>query len=116
MSNMANKPQTPKERRRKISESFSKTVERKGALRLRAQRQTENTVWFGLGMFGIVGWSVAIPTLIGVAIGVWIDKIYPSRFSWTLMLLIGGVMLGCLNAWYWVRKAGMNSSLDEDAP
>jgi ATP synthase protein I len=116
MSIMADKSRTPKERRRKIAETFSKTVERKGALRLRAQRQTENTVWFGLGMFGIVGWSVAIPTLIGVAIGIWIDRTYPSRFSWTLMLLIGGVMLGCLNAWYWVRKAAMNSSLDEDAP
>ena len=114
MNIMAKEPQTPKERRRKIAETFSRKVERKGALRLRAQRQPDNTVWFGLGMFGIVGWSVAIPTLIGVAIGVWIDRIMPSRFSWTLMLLIGGVMLGCLNAWYWVRKAGINSSSDEE--
>jgi ATP synthase protein I len=49
---------------------------------------------------------VAIPTLIGVAIGIRIDQAWPSQFSWTLMLLIGGVMIGCLNAWYWVRKSG----------
>jgi len=58
-------------------------------------------------MFGVVGWSVAIPTLIGTALGIWIDNNWPSQFSWTLMLLIGGVMVGCLNAWYWVRKAGI---------
>jgi hypothetical protein len=22
------------------------------------------------------------------------------------MLLLAGVMIGCLNAWYWVRKSG----------
>ena len=66
-------------------------------------------------MFGIVGWSVAIPTLIGVAIGVWIDRNWPSQFSWTLMLLIAGVMIGCLNAWYWVRKSGSwNENTDSD--
>jgi len=61
-------------------------------------------VWFGLGASGIVGWSVAIPTLIGVALGVWIDSKWPGRFSWTLMLLVAGVILGCLNAWYWVTR------------
>ena len=111
---MDKKPNSSSERRRRIAESFSRKVEKRGTLRLRAQRQKDHTVWFGLGMFGIVGWSVAIPTLIGVAIGVWIDGIMPSRFSWTLMLLIGGVMLGCLNAWYWVRKAGINNSSDEE--
>ena len=60
-------------------------------------------------MFGVVGWSVAIPTLIGVAVGLWIDGRWPSRFSWTLMLLIVGVALGCINAWYWVKKAGIRS-------
>jgi ATP synthase protein I len=60
---------------------------------------------FGLGMFGVVGWSIAIPTLIGVAAGLWIDKTFPSRFSWTLMLLIAGIALGCMNGWYWVKKA-----------
>lgn len=29
-------------------------------------------------MFGIIGWAVAIPTLIGVAVGIWLDRHYPS--------------------------------------
>jgi ATP synthase protein I len=93
-------------RRREIMRKFTTEVERKEALMIRGRREKGETVWFGLGMFGIVGWSVAIPTLIGVAIGLWIDKTWPSQFSWTLMLLIGGVMIGSLNAWYWVRKSG----------
>jgi ATP synthase protein I len=40
----------------------------------------------------------------GIALGVWIDAKWPSRFSWTLMLLFAGVALGCFNAWRWVEK------------
>jgi len=57
-----------------------------------------------LGMFGLVGWSVAIPTLIGIVLGIWIDRRWPSPFSWTLMLLTIGVIIGCLNAWAWVSR------------
>jgi ATP synthase protein I len=55
-------------------------------------------------MFGLVGWSVAIPTLLGVTLGIWIDLKWPSRYSWTLMFLIIGVLLGCLNAWFWLSR------------
>jgi ATP synthase protein I len=53
-------------------------------------------------MLGVIGWSVAIPTLIGLALGIWIDTNWPGPFSWTLMLLLGGLALGCLSAWYWL--------------
>ncbi len=55
-------------------------------------------------MFGLVGWAVAIPTLLGVALGVWIDMTWPGRFSWTLALLLAGAALGASNAWYWVSQ------------
>jgi ATP synthase protein I len=64
-----------------------------------------------------VGWSVVIPTLLGVAAGVWIDGRWPGRFSWTLMLLLGGLLLGCWNAWYWVsleQQAIRDETRDED--
>ena len=70
--------------------------------------EKHRNIWFGLGMFGIVGWSVAIPTLLGAALGIWIDAHYPSRFSWTLMFLFLGVGLGSANAWYWVNRVGKN--------
>jgi ATP synthase protein I len=80
------------------------TVGAKENRKIRARQEGDRGVWFGLGMFGLVGWSVAIPTLIGIATGIWIDKRWPSPYSWTLMLLVIGVLVGCLNAWYWVRR------------
>ncbi len=95
---------TSGQRRRQIADHFADRVAQKESLRLKAMRHKDETVWFGVGMFGIVGWSVAIPTLIGIALGLWIDRTWPSRYSWALMFLIIGVVLGCLNAAYWVRK------------
>ena len=56
-----------------------------------------------IAILGVVGWSVAIPTLAGVALGVWLDHRWPSRFSWTVMLLIGGLVFGCVSAWLRVK-------------
>jgi ATP synthase protein I len=72
--------------------------------RLRARRERDRGLWFGLGMFGLVGWSVAIPTLAGIALGLWLDRAVPAPFSWTLTMLIVGVAVGCLNAWYWMNR------------
>ncbi len=78
--------------------------------KLQARRNDHRSVWFGLGMFGLVGWSVAAPALAGIAVGLWIDSRWPSRVSWTLTLLFVGVSLGCYNAWRWIRE----ESRDED--
>jgi len=83
---------------------FEQSVGRKAERKLRAREEKERPVWFGLGMFGLVGWAVAIPTLLGIALGLWIDERWPGTISWTLNLLIIGVLIGCLNAWYWVSK------------
>lgn len=84
--------------------SLGQEVGRKAARKLKAQRDAAPGVWFGLGMMGLIGWSVAIPTLLGAALGIWLDKHYPGSHSWTLMLLIIGLTIGCLNAWHWVAR------------
>lgn len=94
----------PERNRRGSRHRFSRRVEAEERRKLRARRRRERRIWFGLGMFGIVGWSVAVPTLAGVALGIWIDTRWPGRYSWTLMLLFCGLILGCLNAWYWVSQ------------
>jgi len=75
----------------------------KAARKLKARRSTQG-VWFGLGMMGLIGWSVAVPTLLGAALGIWLDKHHPGKHPWTLALLVAGLMIGCLNAWHWVAK------------
>ena len=81
---------------------LAQRIGHRAARRKQADRHRERGSWFGLGMYGMVGWSVAIPTLLGVAAGIWVDGRWPSQFSWTLMLLAGGLLLGCWNAWYWI--------------
>jgi ATP synthase protein I len=72
--------------------------------KLRIQRSGKQEVWFGLGMSGLIGWSVAVPTLAGTLFGVWLDRRYPGGHSWTLALLVAGLIAGCANAWRWVAQ------------
>ena len=83
---------------------LGKEIGTKAARKLRAQKNVTKTVWFGLGMMGLIGWSIAIPTLLGAMLGIWLDKTYPTGHSWTLALLVAGLCIGCFNAWHWVAK------------
>jgi len=95
---------------------FSEQVGVKAARKLKAQRHVTQTVWSGLGMMGLVGWSVAMPTVLGAALGMWLDEHYPGGHSWTLALLAAGLVLGCFNAWHWVDKEGREiREQDDDA-
>lgn len=98
-------PDTPEEEIRPGQErNLGEEVGARETRKLRARREADRTVWFGLGMFGMVGWSVAVPTVLGVALGLWIDKTWPGNFSWTIALLLAGTTLGAFNAWYWVAR------------
>lgn len=84
-------------------DNFPKEVREREKRKLRSLRKGRHA-WFGLGFFGLIGWSIAVPAVIGIFIGLWIDSNLPGRYSWTLMLLIFGLGLGCYNAWYWLQK------------
>lgn len=61
-------------------------------------------ILFGFGAFGIIGWSVSLPVVLGILGGMYLDDHVPQKFSWTLTLLFVGLIIGCLNAWYWIKK------------
>jgi ATP synthase protein I len=93
--------------------AFQRAVTRKERRKLRARARPDRTPWFWLGMFGLVGWSVAIPTVLGIVLGVYLDRRWPSdTISWTLTMLFAGAFFGCLTAWYWIRQE--SPSEDED--
>jgi ATP synthase protein I len=95
----------------KIAPTFAGQVGAKATRKLKARKSTQG-VWFGLGMMGLIGWSVTIPTLLGAALGLWLDRRYPGGRSWTLALLVVGLAIGCLTAWRWVAKED-NAMRDE---
>ena len=90
--------------RRSQTPAFGKAAARKAERRMQARRHKDRSIWFGLGMFGLVGWTVTIPTVAGIAIGLWIDTHTASPYSWTLMGLFTGLVAGCIMAWNWVKR------------
>ena len=70
----------------------------------KSQRDPYRNILFGLGMFGVVGWSIAVPTVAGIFLGLWLDRVHPMAFSWTITLLFAGVMIGGIVAWQWMRR------------
>jgi ATP synthase protein I len=107
------------ENHRTMSESREAALQRQVAAaeerKLKAKRRGVQGLWMGIGMFGLIGWAVAIPTFLGVMLGAYIDDHYPGVHSWTLSLLIVGLFVGCLNAWHWVAREEKAIHDDEEA-
>lgn len=98
MSKIENGKQTSAE------EELIKKIGTESSRKIRLRQTGTDKPWFGMGLMGLVGWSITVPGLLGLLSGIWIDQCWPSPFSWTLMLLAGGIGLGCLNVWYWLGR------------
>ena len=109
MSESGNR-QTEKEEKDRVAGEVSGDIRRK----LEARRKGRRSVWFGLGMFGLVGWSIALPTLFGLAVGVWLDRRLGTGLTWTAALLVVGVVLGCWNAWRWIQEERPKNKKEEE--
>ena len=97
------------------TQRFSHNVGAQENRKLQAQRRPAH-VWSGLGMLGLIGWSVCLPTLLGAWLGLWLDKRQPGAHAWTLALLVAGLCAGCANAWHWIAKEqnAIQSRLEDD--
>lgn len=92
---------------------LSEQVGMKEKRKLKA-RQQDRSIWYGLGMFGLIGWSIAVPTVLGVAIGIWMDRTWQHGFSCTLICMFVGIVIGCSIAWYWIKRE-MSDFTDPDS-
>ena len=57
------------------------------------------------GAAGMVGWLVVTPLALFTIAGIWLEKKFPARFSWTLTFIVVGVCVGCFLAWRWIDRA-----------
>ena len=92
-----------------MTEEHDKTVEdiSDRARRLKAARNNPGpSPLRGVGTFGMIGWSIAVPTVGGAFLGLWLDRVAAQDFSWTIALILAGVVLGSLIAGAWVGKEG----------
>ena len=106
-------PSNPPEDDSKSQREFSRRIGTQEMRKVKAHRKPSRSEWFGFAMFGLIGWSVVTPTLLGAALGWWLDHRYPSARSWTLALLIAGLVLGCANAWHWVSREDRSMHADD---
>lgn len=96
-------PEKEEQALRREQRRFQKTVDRKQARHRRFLREGDKGFWFGLSSFGMVGWSIAVPTLLGVALGMWIDGRWGGGIRYTLSLLVAGLAVGIANVWRWLQ-------------
>ena len=89
-------------------------VESKESRKLKEKQKSKHGLLYGLGMFGLVGWSVAVPTLLGAFLGIWLDNHFPGKHSWTLTFLLIGLILGCVTAWHWLSSENKEIHKDEE--
>ncbi len=82
-------------------EDFMEKIENESEKKVKARKEGDQ-ILFGLGAFGVVGWSVALPSILLTFLGIYLDKKSNLNISWTLTLMIMGLALGSYNAWYWI--------------
>ena len=98
--------------KKEYEEQLKAKILRKEMHQLAGKERKKNVIFYGLGMFGVFGWSIVIPTFLGLIIGYWLDEKWNLGFNWTLTFLFLGVVAGSINGWYWVTKE--RKSIEKD--
>jgi ATP synthase protein I len=75
------------------------------ARRERAGREEpEPSLGARLGQIGILGWTIVVPTLLGLALGHWLDRYFGTRVFFSAPLLMVGAGVGLWSAWKWMHR------------
>jgi len=80
-------------------EPLHDAVRQRRERRERWKQEGERSIGRNLAMIGVLGWTIVIPTLLGMFAGRWLDRRFDSGIFWTLGLLVLGLTLGCWLAW-----------------
>ena len=83
------------ENHERLGEAVRKRQERRDLW----QREGERSLGQNLAMIGALGWTIVVPTLLGIFVGRWLDRTFQSGIFWTLGLLVAGLAAGCTFAW-----------------
>ena len=80
-------------------EKLSDAVKTRQERRERWQREGERSIGQNLAMIGVLGWTIVLPTLLGLFASRWLDRQFHMGIFWTLALLVVGLTAGCMLAW-----------------
>ncbi len=77
-----------------------------------ARDEPEPSLGNRLGQIGILGWTIVIPTLLGLVIGHWLDRHFGTGVFFSAPLLMVGAALGLWSAWKWMHRQTRNRNHD----
>ena len=80
-------------------EKLSEAVKTRQERRELWARERERSLGQNLAMIGVLGWTIVLPTLLGLFAGRWLDRTFHMGIFWTLGLLVAGLAAGCVLAW-----------------
>ena len=86
------------------SERSARAARQASARARRARDEPEPSLGSRLGQIGILGWSIVIPTLAGLAIGHWLDRHFGTGVFFSAPLLMIGAAFGLWSAWKWMHR------------
>ncbi len=83
-----------------IAEAARRAAERAEEIR----RDPEPSLGARLGQIGILGWTIVLPALAGLALGRWLDHRFASGVFYSAPLVMLGAGLGLWLAWRWMSR------------
>ena len=92
------------EKRRAESNRLEQAVRTRRERRARWAREGEHSIGRNLALIGVLGWTIVIPTLIGIFVGRQLDRAFATGIFWTLGLLVAGLAIGCTLAWKRINR------------
>lgn len=107
--------EAPANNRKEAEESLAERLEVRASRRLISRREEQRIdARQGLSFLGAIGWHLPVPTVAGALIGKWLDGKYPHEtVSWSLNLMLLGLVLGMISTWVWVRREGIERAVRE---
>jgi ATP synthase protein I len=79
--------------------AFASAVKHRRDLRRRHEREGNSSFWNSVGMMGTIGWSVSLPTALGLLLGRWLDGRLDSGSVFLVFFMLVGLGVGCFTAW-----------------
>lgn len=89
---------------RKDQDRLAEAVRRAAERRRQGIETPEPSLGVRLGQIGVLGWTIVVPTLIGVFIGRWLDRHLATGVFFSAPLIMIGAGIGFWSAWKWMHR------------
>ena len=86
------------------SESMAEAARRACRRAEELRENPEPSLGSRLGQIGVLGWTIVVPTLLGLVLGRWLDRQAGGGVFFSAPLLMLGAGAGLWFAWRWMHR------------